>query len=311
MDTIQDGGRCGYASLGIPPSGPMDWFSAFLANAILGKELTEAVIEIHFPAPVIEITKACILSVAGADFAPTVNGVPVPLCQPVFINKGEVLAFGKPVSGARAYIGVYPGIQLIPWLGSNSTNTKAKAGGLSGKPLGTGGEIGRTAVLPGFKKTSGTLPWNCRQLFGDEAIRVIPGPEWHYLDDISKQTFQRETFLVNHHSDRMGARLKGKPLNVSQKTELLSSAVSAGTIQLLPDGNPVVLMADHPTTGGYPRIAAVISADLGRLAQLLPGSPVRFSITDIKEAEELYLAQYGYLEQVKCLSRAEMERFLK
>lgn len=310
LDTVQDGGRQGYAHMGIPPSGAMDPFSASLANAILGKELTDPVIEIHFPAPVIEVTEPCVLSVTGADFSATINGLSLPLCQPALVTAGGLVEFKKPVSGARGYIGVYPGLKLEAWLNSYSTNLQAKAGGWEGQALRNGDSI-QLERYTGTDRVFKLLPWNSRQQLIKDRIRIVKGPEWDLLDENMQQHFLNDRYTIGRLSNRMGFRLKGTPLIASSTEEMLSSAVLAGTIQLLPDGDPVVLMADHPTTGGYPRIASVIGADLGLLAQLIPGSALQFSIVDLEQAEQLFLSQNRYLEELKALSDAEMRLFLK
>jgi biotin-dependent carboxylase-like uncharacterized protein len=306
LDSIQDGGRHGYAHAGISPTGPMDHYSASLANAILGKDLLAPVIEVHFPGPVIEITSACILAITGAELGAVIDDEELPLCQPVLVRPGSFLRFRKPVSGARGYIGVYPGMILKKWLGSVSTNLRI-TGGNAFQP----GNIIETIPLSTGKTGFQILPWHSRQVPGKGKIRILRGPEWFFMDEKAHHDLLSEYFAITQLSDRMGFRLNGPVLHAIVKEQLLSSAVGFGTIQLLPNGSTIVLMAEHPTTGGYPRIASVIRADLGRLAQMRPGDILQFSLVDIEDAEQLYLSQVRSLEELKNLCGAEMNAFLK
>ena len=293
LDTIQDAGRYGYQHLGINPGGVMDRIALSIANSLVGNEATEAVIEMHFPASAFVFEADALIALSGGDFGAMVNGLPVSINKPVLISKYSVLRFTKPVSGARCYLAIAGGLALVPWLNSYSTHLKAGAGGFEGRRLQKGDR------LP-FKETNNyadllksreiwALPWtpDMRGLYTDGGnIRVMNAPA----------SLTEAAFTLTEQCDRMGFRLRGTPLKIQHKEERLSAGVSRGTIQLLPDGQLIILMADHQTTGGYAHIGHVITADLPTLAQLSPGQQLHFStvshetaVTLFKEQEQLLL----------------------
>ncbi len=310
LDTIQDGGREGYRGQGIRPCGAMDKFSASLANALLGKDLGEPVLEMHFPAASIQFTQPAIIALTGAEFSPQIDGRSVPLFQPLQVPAGAVLSFAGPVNGQRCYLSVFPGLRTMDWLGSSSADTRSGVEGLAGIALSKWDEVFlRTETLKPTKDLR-LLPWKVNQAWKTGNIRIMAGPEWDYLTKEGRDDLLDQAFRISPLSDRMGYRLEAKPLAMKDAAELISSAVEAGTIQCLPGGQLVVLMADHPTTGGYPRVATLVSAELGRLAQQGPGSSVRFSIASQQEAEDLYISQWQYLQEVKKMGGAEMHDHL-
>lgn len=311
MDTIQDGGRTGYPHLGINPSGAMDRYAMQTANLLVGNDPAEAVIELHFPASVFLFGYPALVAVGGADFSATINGDPVPALQPLWVNRNDVLQFHKPVSGARACLAIAGGLHVKPWLGSNSTNLKAGCGGFAGRNLQKGDELlfRQSFPAPPDPDAFRILPWKADAAWGDEIpeIAVLPGNEWDRLTTESRENFFMTSFVITQQSDRMGYRLNNIPLPVMTQEELVSSAVSFGTVQLLPDGKLIVLMADHQTTGGYPRLAHVISAHHSKLAQLKAGDKIRFRFTDHATAERLFLKQQQHLLQLQnaCTFRLE------
>lgn len=305
LDTIQDCGRNGYQSSGINPGGVMDRFSARLSNALLGKNFDSPVIEIHFPSPVIRFNSSTILCLAGADFSPVINNHKLSLHQPVIINKGAILSFTKNLSGARCYLSILQNLELKQWLNSYSTNLKAGAGGFEGRALRAGDNIRFDEIslknIDSKHDGFNVLPWKAepQKQIATDTIELIEGNEWNWLTDESKQLFLQSRFQISTTADRMGFRLKGVPLKVKETTQLVSSGVGFGTLQLLPNGQLIVLMADHQTTGGYPRIAHVISAHLPCLAQKKPNNDCIFSFTDVATAEQKLLQQHQYLQSVQ------------
>ncbi|HVE60275.1 MAG TPA: biotin-dependent carboxyltransferase family protein, partial [Chitinophagaceae bacterium] len=274
LDTIQDGGRHGYQHLGINPGGAMDRFSAQLSNALLGKDLKAPVIELHFPAASFLFKKNCIICLAGADFSAFLHEEQIPLHQPVFIKAGSVLGFKNKIWGARCYLSILHEMQIDKWLGSYSTNVKAEAGGWNGRKLQSGDKIDfiQNDLLNKQNIHHLLLPWKTEGIKKSftTSLNVLVGNEWNWLTDISQHSFLQNDFQLSISADRMGYRLTGKKLKTKEEASLLSSAVNFGTIQLLPDGRLIILMADHQTTGGYPRVAHVISGDLSLLAQTNP-----------------------------------------
>ncbi|HET6996429.1 MAG TPA: biotin-dependent carboxyltransferase family protein [Chitinophagaceae bacterium] len=317
MDTIQDLGRYGWQHMGINPGGAMDKLSAQIANILVGNETTEAVVELHFPASAFFFEQPSLIAITGADFSATINGECIPSMRPVLVSKYSILQFHKVVNGSRAYLAVHGGLGTEPWLNSASTHLKAEAGGHKGRVLQKDDEIAfrKAADLCSLleKKEFEVLPWKADNDWANnhlEEIWALPGHEWNWLSDSSRQKFFEESFVITNHSDRMGYHLRGEPFCTTTKEEMISSAVSFGTVQLLPDGQLIVLMADHQTTGGYPRLAHVISVHHSRLAQMKPGDQFCFRFTDQSTAEELYIKQQQHLLQLQNASKFKLEQLL-
>ena len=315
LDTIQDCGRYGFQHLGINPGGAMDLFSAQLNNSLLGKNLDSPVIELHFPASQILFEKETIICITGANFSPEINHQKIPIDQPVVINKNSVLQFKKNESGACCYLSLLHEIELEKWLNSYSTNLKAAAGGCHGRPLQKGDILNFKNIFNFehlvINKDFSLLPWraNRKNKNGTE-IRFIPGNEWDWLSEDAKNTIQEDNFQVSNKSDRMGYRLTGKELKLKENKQLVSSAVTFGTIQLLPDGQMIVLMADHQTTGGFPRVAHVITPHLSKLAQMNAGTEMKFKITDQQTAEELLIKRNNHLQHLQNACKLKLSSFL-
>lgn len=312
LDTIQDGGRWGYQHLGINPNGAMDQHSAQLANALLGKELSEAVIELHFPAAQILFEHATVICITGADFSPTINDISVPLNHPIVVTKDSLLKFTKPLNGSRAYLSILHSLQIENWLGSYSTNLTVTIGGFKGRALKKDDVIlfkNNFSVHHLLHQNPFTvLPWKAYDTINEKKeVHFIKASEWHWLTDDAQYDFQHCFFQITNEADRMGYRLKGPALTVNQHESLVSSAVSFGTVQLLPNGQLIVLMADHQTTGGYPKIAHIISADLPALAQKHTNNNIKFSLIDLETAENLFLAQQKMLQQLQIACKFRLE----
>jgi antagonist of KipI len=318
LDTIQDMGRSGYQHLGINPAGAMDKYAAAMANVLAGNKMNEAVIEIHFPGPVILFEEPALIALCGADFNATVGGEPVPVCQPLLINKNSVLQFHSPKNKSRCYLSVHGGIRLNKWLNSASTHLKAEAGGLHGKKLIKGDVMELNLPFSSSAKTGTNdfriLPWKASEVFdpsmADDELLVLQGSEWDWMDEDSKNKFSNNFFTLTAQSDRMGYRLTGEPLHSNRKQELVSSPVCFGTIQLLPDGQLIILVADHQTTGGYPRIGTVISACHSRLAQMQTGDKIHFKFVNQQTAENLFLKQQRHLLQLEIACKLRLENII-
>ena len=314
LDTVQDNGRYGYQYLGVNPGGTMDRLSAQIANILVGNSLNEAVIELHFPASEFFFEQPALISISGADFMASINGDEVPRHQPILVSKFSILQFYLMKAGARAYLSIRGGFDLKKWFNSYSTNLKAMAGGYKGRILQKEDEIGiqsdeiLTSLLG--KKEYRILPWKADIGWEDTHVTellALPGNEWEQLTAPSKESLEQASFMITSHSDRMGYRLSGQLLSLTTKEELVSSAVSFGTVQLLPDGQLIVLMADHQTTGGYPRVAHVISAHHSRLAQLNPGERIQFKLCDHVVAESLMAKQQQHVLQLEYACKFKLE----
>ena len=260
--------------------------------------------------------RPALIAVAGADFSPSINGEKIPSNHPVLVNKNSILQFHKIVKGARAYLAINGGINVQQWLGSSSTHLKAGLGGYNGRALQKEDEISFNTPGNIFsllkEKEFIVLPWQADDNRGDVKGEtfILPGNEWERLTSSSKENFVMTSFVITNQSDRMGYRLNNIPLSSMNNEEVVSSAVSFGTVQLLPDGRLIVLMADHQTTGGYPRIAHVISAHQKRLAQMKAGDKIYFRLTDQQTAEELMVKQQQHLRQLQNACKFRLEEFL-
>lgn len=306
LDTLQDLGRYGYQHWGINPGGVMDAVSATIANALTGNDPNEAVIEIHFPTSLFLFREPALIAITGADLSATINNNPVPLLQPLLVHKNTLLQFHAVINGARAYLSVHGGFQVAPWLGSCSTNIKIVSGGSGGKILQKEDEIAFKNKIdfgPFLKeKAFIKLPWRAGSYWNEgssNTIYVLPGHEWNLLHPGSQALFTKQSYSVTHHSDRMGYSLQSEVLSMLLNEELLSTAVNFGTLQLLPNGQLMLLAADHQTTGGYPRIAHVIRAHRHKVAQARVGDVLYFCFTDQQTAEQLYIAQQRQLQQLQ------------
>lgn len=316
LTTLQDSGRHGFRSMGIGTGGAMDIFAMAVSNFLVGNYEAAAVLEINFPGPEILFQQNAIISLAGADLSASIDNDPLPLWRPFFVKKDSLLKFKKPLHGARTYLAVQGGWQSDKWLGSYSTHLQVAAGGHLGRALQKDDVIffkEENFSLTGDK----ILNWHISHRETEKiyqpanSIRCIKSIEWDLLDETSKQNFVKNDFEITSQSDRIGYRLSGRSLSSDQPTDLISSAVDAGTIQLLPDGNLIVLMADHQTTGGYPRIASVIKADLPKLSQVRPGQKINFKTVTVTEAEDALISMEQALTEIKAGCRLNFEKYFQ
>lgn len=303
LDTVQDSGRIGYRAFGFGPGGPMDPTAFMIANILVGNDSGAGALEFSFPSPELEFTKASVISICGGEFSPSINGIEIDTWCPVLIRKGDRLTFKKNIFGRFAYLAVSGGILSEMILGSVSTNPKVPIGERCGRALLKGETIeigvGATDVLG--RVAAGQ---SIRPRYSDApTIRVTRGPEFHSLDSESIEKFDELDFKVTNSSDRMGYRMSGSIGEISESSSMLSSPVTFGTIQVPPDGNPIALMADHQTTGGYPRVAQILMTDLPLLAQLQPGKRLGFKIVNSDHAAELLMERNRDLRMLALASR--------
>jgi antagonist of KipI len=288
LTTIQDLGRTGWRRFGVNPNGAMDPCAARIANILVGNDDDAPLLEMHFPAAEIEFEQDTVFSLCGGDFGAELDGRCVPVWRAVAAKPGSNLRFTDNGSGARCYLSVRGGIDVPLWLGSGSTNVTAQIGGYQGRQLRTGDRL-TTAAVHG-RDLSGTLqaaPSLLPRYGRFPTVRMIPGAEFDHLDKAARDSLLDQSFTISNNSNRLGFRLNGAPLGLSTPREFISSAVCFGTVQLLPDGQLIILMADQQTAGGYPRIAHVISYDLTLVGQLGAGDKIAFHLVGIAEAERL------------------------
>ena len=290
LTTIQDSGRWGYQGLGVPVSGPMDPAAQRVANALVGNPRDAATLEATLVGPEVRFEQHTRIVVAGADLQATLDGADVLLHRAVRCRPGSVLRFGDRRSGARAYVAFDGGIAVPPVLGSRATHLLSGLGGLEGRALRAGDRIPLGAAGDGLKPG----PYLSPESTHGARLRVLPGPQAEAFDASAFETLQCSRFLVSPQSDRMGYRLTGDtPVLRTATDDMISDVAFVGGLQVPPSGQPILLMADRQTTGGYPQIAVVITADLPVAAQLAPGDWVEFVVCSRSEAIAALVAQEG------------------
>ncbi|MCO8169371.1 biotin-dependent carboxyltransferase family protein [Pseudomonas sp. 21LCFQ02] len=298
--TFQDAGRSGYQHIGVPVNGPMDAQAQQLANLLVGNRLDSGTLEMTLQGPVLRFDARALIALAGADLGARLNGQALLPNQAVVARPGALLEFGQRRFGARAYLAVAGGFIVEPILGSVSTYRRGAYAGVLGRALLAGDRLGFASSFRNAPRI--VLPAALTRSVereAERAIRVIAGGEWQHFTEQARHNLLNSPYRIGNDSERMGYRLQGDPLTLEHPLELLSEAVSFGTLQVPPSGQPIVLMADRQTTGGYPRIANVISVDLPLLAQRLPGDAVRFELTTIQAAQSLAVKHARLLTQLE------------
>ena len=301
LATVQDSGRRGWMQFGVPASGPMDVFAFRAANALVGNPIECAVIEVGLGDVILQATQDCVIAVTGAGYQLSVYIWQFPLWGSFFVRAGWKIRLNKMDNGMWAYLAVAGGIQTPLALGSRSTYLRGAFGGLEGRPLQPGDRIKSGGLSRFSHELAGrTLPEEARPNYqSDPVIGVILGPQTDYFTEESLKTFLSSEYSVSLTSDRMGYRLEDPPLTQRRKMELISEGMTFGAIQVPSNGLPIVVMADGPSTGGYPKIGAVASADLPLLAQCVPNrSRIRFLETTVTKAQEKYRAVFEGLQKI-------------
>lgn len=308
LSTLQDEGRYGQRKYGVITSGPMDLFAHRAANILVGNDRGAAALEITLLGPSMVAQKDMLLSLCGADMEADMDGIRVPLWRPFMIRKGDQLNVHYAVKGCRAYLAVYGGFEVKPVLGSRSTYLRAGIGGHQGRALQAGDDLPvRQEGVGDYLYHIGSVSAFIRPGYEENpVVRVVKGKEAALFTDASIRSLMSQSYFVTAQSDRMGYRLEGIRLELSDgaPSDMISEAVVQGTIQVPPNGQPILLMADCQTTGGYPRIAHVITADLPLVAQVKPGGKLRFLEVSHREAQEQILLQAMDLQLLEAGVRA-------
>ncbi len=289
LTTVQDLGRWGSQSLGIPVAGPMDTYSHRLANLLVDNPAGLATLEVTLIGPELQFERSAVLAVTGGEFDVTLNDAPVPFCRSVRIEAGQRLRFGRRRFGARAYLAVGGGFDTPAVAGSRATNTVCAMGGHEGRALRVGDRL-RVGPAPSGKardrRAAGlAVPQ------GRTVLRVMAGPQAEWFPPTVLEGVCRDAFRVSPRSNRMGYRLEGAPILHIKEGEPVSEPVPMGAIQVPPAGEPILLMADRQTVGGYPKVATVISADLPLAAQLAPGDLLTFRACTRRDAVAALIAR--------------------
>lgn len=281
MTSLQDRGRLGYQRFGVSPSGAMDRRSLAMANVLVGNEPDEAAIEfVNLGGSFTCAAGELHLALVGAGCALSIEGSPVPPLTSAILREGETAEIGHARSGTFAYLAVAGGFAVEPQLGSVSFHLRSRVGGLNGKALATGGHL----PCRGAKHPCEPMQLNAELAETDAPIRVMLGPQDDYFTPEAVRIFLTSEFTISPQADRMGFQLTGPVLEHARGFNIVSDGIVDGHIQVPGNGQPIILMRDRQTAGGYPKIATVIGADLDRLAQLRPGSTLRFMAVERNEA---------------------------
>jgi biotin-dependent carboxylase-like uncharacterized protein len=296
--TVQDAGRFGYLDRGVPPSGALDSFAYRIANLLVGNPSGSAVLEITMTGPVLEVLAEADIALTGTDMGMTLNGSAVVNWQTLRVRRGDVLRIPKARRGYRAYLAVTGGIDVPPVLGSRSTLVRAKLGGLEGRILkkedillrGEGVLLSKPRSLPGH-----WIP----DYGPDITLRAIPGPQDDYFTR-EMENFFGSTYEVSIETDRMGYRLKGPPVlrDEGRPESIVTEPIMPGNVQVPADGQPIIVLVEQ-TTGGYMKIATVVTPDIPRVAQAMPRNRIRFEKVTLDEAHALYRDQAERMQEIE------------
>ena len=273
--TIQDQGRWGHQASGVPVGGALDLASHRVANLLVGNDAAAATLEITLAGPELRMEQEARVAVTGADLRPSIDGTATPLGVATNCRPGSVLRFGERRSGARAYVAFDGGIDVLPVLGSRATHIGAALGGLRGRALAAGDRL--PLGMPTGGHVARRQDPTSIQSNGGARLRVLPGPQDDFFPEPAFELLERTRFVLTPQSNRVGYRLSGGSLPRIANREMISDAAFVGGIQVPASGEPILLMSDRQTTGGYPQMATVITADLPLAGQLAPGDWVEFA----------------------------------
>lgn len=291
--SVQDGGRHGFRQSGISHCGALDKPAMQIANLLVGNDANAAVLEITLGQLVVEFETDGWFALTGAGCEAQLDNHAVWTGWRLPVNAGQRLTLKRPQHGMRSYLAVAGGIDVPEVMGSRSTDRKVGIGGLEGRLLKDGDRLAIGQSRRQFMEAQGV-----KQLLWGNRIRALPGPEYHEFDDVSQASFWRSPWSLSPQSNRMGYRLQGQPLTRTTSRELVSHGLLPGVVQVPHNGQPIVLMNDAQTTGGYPRIACIIEADMYHLAQIPLGQPIHFVQCTLEEALKARQDQLRYLEQL-------------
>lgn len=295
LSTVQDAGRFGVMKNGFTQSGVMDSYAMKIVNALCGNRLDAPVIEMTIMGATLRFDCDTVFCLSGGEFSSALNGKPVTNNRTYKAHSGDMLSVGVAKSGMRIYLGVAGGIDVPLVMGSASTNIKLGIGGFEGRKLKKGD------IIPVGTPSASAVEGKCSEITRQGRIvdiRVIPGPQDDMFTDTDKKLFFNQSYCVTPYLDRMGIRLNGIALKGKDGLDIISDGITFGSIQIARSGMPIILMADHQTTGGYAKIATVISVDLPKLAQVKQNDIIRFKKVTVKQAEKLAINEKKYFEKL-------------
>jgi len=301
LTTIQDLGRYGFSQFGVPSSGALDTLSFRIGNLLVGNQEDEASLETTVMGLKLKALREGVIAITGGDLSPTLNEEPLEMWRTHLLVEGDIIHFKKVQTGCRAYLAISGGWIVPKIMESRSTYLSGKFGGLEGRALRRGDVLFTLDVPSSLSQLGFRFPRDWIPQFGKEALlRVIPGPQEHHFTKKGFQTFSSSFYQVTPQCDRMGVRLDGPKIERRSDVEesIISEGLIAGAIQVPGDGKPIIILTEL-VTGGYTKIATVISTDLNKVAQLKPGDRVRFAPISIEEAHHLLREQEEQLRSFK------------
>ncbi|MBE6649751.1 MAG: biotin-dependent carboxyltransferase family protein [Ruminococcaceae bacterium] len=301
LSTVQDAGRFGYMNTGFSPGGAMDTYSMRIANLLVGNAPEDGVIEMTLMGMSVSFDGTSVIALTGADMSPKLNGAEIPMYTAVEVKNGDTLSLGFSTVGMRTYLAVAGGFDLPLVMGSMSTNLKCAIGGFNGRKLQAGDVIPlRHSISLSVIGRRSVTPKNDYK--NEIKLRVILGPQDDYFTDSGIKDFLSSEYKVSGKSDRMGIRLEGEAVENKNGVDIISDGIATGSVQIPSSGTPIIMMADRQTTGGYAKIATVISSDLKLIAQARAGDRIKFEAVNEKtalkairkEKRELAFMQYRF-----------------
>lgn len=298
LTTVQDEGRFGYQAYGVSTSGAMDSHSFHIANLLVGNPMAEGALEMTFIGPKLRFTRDNIIAVTGGDLTPMLDGETLPMYQAVLVKAGQKLSFAGARNGCRGYIAFSGGLDIPEVMGSKSTLLRNKLGGLEGRKLEKGDEI--AFLAPKIELTrmqERKVPANVYPQ-KEVVLRVVLGPQEDEFTEKGIRSFFWNSGVITNEFDRMGCRIERDPIEHRGDGNINTDGISLGSIQVPPNGKPIVMLADRQSTGGYAKIGTVISVDLPKIAQSQPGQKIRFIEVSLELAQSLYIRE---LDQMKAL----------
>ncbi|WP_195335606.1 biotin-dependent carboxyltransferase family protein [Paraclostridium bifermentans] len=297
LSLIQGGPRIGFQQYGVPVSGAMDDYSLRVANVLVGNDEYEACIESLIIGPTIEFDEKSIIAITGGDLGPMLNGIRIDMYRSYIVSSGDVLSFSGMKNGCRTYIAFGGGIDVPIVMGSKSTYIKGKLGGYKGRELRDEDYI---KLLKFDGNINSILPKKYVKEHDKEIIlRAVRGPQDNMFDSKNIKAFYNSVYNITNECDRMGYRLSGDKINHLDGADIVSDGIAFGAIQIPGHGNPIIMMSDRQTVGGYTKIANVISVDLCKLAQCKPGDKVKFKEVDIYEAHRILKKYEDEISEIK------------
>jgi antagonist of KipI len=305
LTSVQDLGRTGFRQFGVTTNGALDSFALRVANLLVGNDEGAAGLEITLGGLQLRFDDERIVAWCGGEFAVQIGSRALPAGHVAHLQAGDELKFGRAQIGCRCWLAVSGGIDVPVVLGSHSSDLRANFGGLEGRALRDGDQLSlgefrqsETAAVAGISSWTAPHDW-ASPASRHPSLHFIRGVDWNRFNDVAIQRFTQHEFTVSPDSDRMGVRFDGPELKREDETDLISEAVAPGTIQVPPSGKPILLLGDCQTIGGYPKIAHVITVDLGIAAQLRAGDGVRFFEVSLQDAHRLLMERQRDLERFR------------